>query len=82
MTTKQWKVGEFFWLADGQYSSSRPADIDAEPRETKGEAEEDAKAWLGWLSERERGMADWWVRKHKVLSVADDGAIESSVSAD
>lgn len=77
---KTWKPGDIGYLAEAEYSSNRPADIDATLRESKEEAEEDGRTWFTWLSEREQKYAEHWVRKYEVVSIEEDGSIGSMIS--
>jgi hypothetical protein len=78
--TKQFQVGDVVFQGWGEYSSSRPADIDSPFREIEAEAQDDASVWFSWLTKREQAMANFGVTRYRVTAIEDDGSIGSAVS--
>ena len=74
METTKFKVGDLYWTAEAKISD-RESDELGTPRHTPEEAIEDAQAWAGWLSSRERKLATAWIRCWEVAAVEDDGTI-------
>lgn len=77
--THTWAIGDHYFQADGTLHG-RPWDIDAQPRLTEAEAESDARNWKFWLSDREKGSAETWVREYVIDGLQEDGQIGSAHS--
>ena len=75
MTTNEtWKIGDHYFVADGE-QAGLSADFGAADFRTFDESAEEARTWLAMLTDSERRTARAWVREMVVTAIDDDGEI-------